>query len=562
MDSEYSYVMYSNVDGLLNKKEELFSRIDELSPSIIAITELIPKNLRDYTEKEFQIPNYDMFCNKKMSRGVALYMGNHLNARVCSDLEEFEFEEHIWCTFDSKCNGKVLIGCVYRNPNSSTTENNNKLFEMLQSEKLLKYDKICIMGDFNYPFVKWDGTWSGEKGDEILRKVHDAFLIQKVSKETRRRPGQNPTLDDWILINDDSIISDVIHQDPLGKSDHDVLVFQLNFDKSNNVDSLENKYNLKRGDYTKLRETMKDYDWTKLDNMDIQNAWSYIKDAIHKGMDKCIPKIKHKTKKKLTPIWMNKKAMRVIKRKYNLYKKYLRTKTGINYMKYIRERNKCSKILKITKREYEKNVAKNSKENPKLFWKYVKDRLKITNNIGALKKSDGTLAVSNQEKADILNAFFASVFTREDTTNLPKLEEGTYSRGITISDIRVTPKSIRDKLINLNPNKAQGPDYIPSRVLKELANELAIPLSILFNKSLESGTLPTNWKSAEVTALFKKGAKTDPGNYRPVSLTCVICKVLESLVRDAIVAHFTDNDLYVKCQHGFRKKTFLCYPIT
>ena len=298
VDSEYSYVMYSNVDGLLNKKEELLSRIDDLNPSIIAITELIPKNLRNYTEKEFHITNYDMFCNKNYNRGVAIYMSNHLNARVCNDLEGFEFEEHVWCTFDSKCNGKVLIGCVYRNPNSSTTENNKKLFEMLKSDKLLKYDKICIMGDFNYPNVKWDGTWSGENGDEILRDVHDAFLIQKVTKETRRRPGQNPTLDDWILINDDSIISDVIHQDPLGKSDHDVLIFQLNFDKSNNVDSLENKYNLNRGDYVKLRETMAEQDWKELSSMEAQEAWSYIKDAIHKGMDKCIPKIRYKAKKK------------------------------------------------------------------------------------------------------------------------------------------------------------------------------------------------------------------------------------------------------------------------
>ena len=64
---------------------------------------------------------------------------------------------------------------------------------------------------------------------------------------------------------------------------------------------------------------------------------------------------------------------------------------------------------------------------------------------------------------------------------------------------------------------------------------LAIPLSILFNKFLEKGLIPADWKRAEVVAVFKKGTKSDPGNYRPVSLTSVICKVLESFVRDAIV---------------------------
>ena len=67
-------------------------------------------------------------------------------------------------------------------------------------------------------------------------------------------------------------------------------------------------------------------------------------------------------------------------------------------------------------------------------------------------------------------------------------------------------------------------------------------------------TVPTDWRTAVVTPIFKKGTRTDPGNYRPVSLTCVTCKILESFVRDVIVNHMTDNDLYAKCQHGFRKK--------
>jgi hypothetical protein len=69
----------------------------------------------------------------------------------------------------------------------------------------------------------------------------------------------------------------------------------------------------------------------------------------------------------------------------------------------------------------------------------------------------------------------------------------------------------------LNPTKAQGPDNILPKVLKELSKELALPLSILFNKSLETGTIPLDWNSAEVVAIFKKGTRSDPGNYRPVS---------------------------------------------
>ena len=106
----------------------------------------------------------------------------------------------------------------------------------------------------------------------------------------------------------------------------------------------------------------------------------------------------------------------------------------------------------------------------------------------------------------------------------------------------------------LNPQKAQGPDQIPPRVLKELNKELAKPLSILFTKSIQTGKVPKEWKNAEVTAIFKKGNKIDPGNYRPVSLTCICCKLLEEFIRDQIVNHMTENNLYSECQHGFRKK--------
>ena len=196
-----------------------------------------------------------------------------------------------------------------------------------------------------------------------------------------------------------------------------------------------------------------------------------------------------------------------------------------------------------------------SKTDPKLFWKYVQEQTKTRQGIGILKGKDGKLYTDDKDRADILNEFFASVFTKEEDTNIPHLEESSRSQGISISDLRVTPQEVEKKLKELNPAKAQGPDGIPPKVLKELSKEIATPLSYIFNKSLETGKIPEDWRTAVVTAIFKKkGSKNEPGNYRPVSLTCVLCKVLESFVRDSVVEHFTANNLYAKCQHGFRKK--------
>ena len=207
-------------------------------------------------------------------------------------------------------------------------------------------------------------------------------------------------------------------------------------------------------------------------------------------------------------------------------------------------------MLNVTTKE----DAKDCKLNPKLFWKYVQTKTKITTGISPLTKRDGGVAVTDKDKADVLNLFFASVFTSENLNNIPVLDEGSRSDNILLTDILITPLAVKEKLGQLNVNKAQGPDKIPPRVLKELCTQLAVPLSTLFNKSVESGKLPSEWKQAEVVGIFKKGTRSDPGNYRPVSLTSVLCKVLESFIRDAIVNYMTDLNLYASCQHGFRNK--------
>ena len=103
-----------------------------------------------------------------------------------------------------------------------------------------------------------------------------------------------------------------------------------------------------------------------------------------------------------------------------------------------------------------------------------------------------------------------------------------------IIDLSITQDDMYKALSNLNPNKSAGPDQIHPRLLKELATELSYPLFKMFNKSVKDGTVPTAWKLAEVIPLFKKGNKNLANNYRPVSLTSIVCKVFESFIRNAI----------------------------
>ena len=121
----------------------------------------------------------------------------------------------------------------------------------------------------------------------------------------------------------------------------------------------------------------------------------------------------------------------------------------------------------------------------------------------------------------------------------------------TLIDIAFTDTAVKKKLKAVKVNKSPGSDGHYPLVLKELTDELALPIAIVYKKSLSEGCLRQEWKDDHISLIFKKGKKSVPGNYRPVSLRSIICKVIESLVRDHIVHHMTSNQPLADNQHGF-----------
>jgi len=250
---------------------------------------------------------------------------------------------------------------------------------MLKSEKLAKFDCVCIVGDFNFPRIRWNGIWTNEKDNEFIECLHDAYLEQMVDKPTRRRTGQMANILDLVLVNDQQSVSSIEHCCPVGKSDHEVLLFSLYIPKKTVVQE-GTRFNLKKGNFDQMRLEFSQMDWSHLHKLNVEECWEEIKQIIHLNMEKNVPKVKIKTTGTEKPLWMSKKALRWIKKKYKCYQRFLKSKKGALYQKYIEIRNKCTKVLKKAKKEYEKNLAKNCKTNPKQFWKYVQSKTK--SNVG------------------------------------------------------------------------------------------------------------------------------------------------------------------------------------
>ena len=161
------------------------------------------------------------------------------------------------------------------------------------------------------------------------------------------------------------------------------------------------------------------------------------------------------------------------------------------------------------------------------------------------------MVTTDNDMANALNTYFSSVFTREQLNNIPQLPRYV---GNTLETIIFRQEDVQEKLNHPNVYKSIGPDLLHPRVLRTLEDMLCGPLNHIFNKSAETGIIPADWKSANVTAIRKKGNRQEPGNYRPISLTSVVCKTMERLIKGNIITHLEGNNLIGDSPHGFRNK--------
>ena len=218
--------------------------------------------------------------------------------------------------------------------------------------------------------------------------------------------------------------------------------------------------------------------------------------------------------------WMTKNTAEAIDKKRRAWTKLRNCNNSENCDNYKNQRNLCIYNIRSSKQDYEKNICLNVKDKPKVFWSYIKSKNKTrdTCKVCDLMQDYGSLTVNNSEKANVLNKFFTSVFIRENTNNVPVLQDRQFDYAL--DDIIVSLEEVFKKLSKLNPSKAAGPDGLHCKLLYELCDVLCEPLAGFFNRSLQEDEVPDQWRQAHVSPIFKKGDKKKAENYRPVSLTC------------------------------------------
>ena len=525
-------------------------------PDIIMITEVKPKNARYILEEvEITLQNYNIVTSKfeKDGRGIAIYVRKGLS------FEEVEmksdFNESVWISMKLKNADKLLAGCVYRSPSSSDINGKN-LRSLIKEASSKSYSHLLIAGDMNYPSINWD-DWStpgdNQNSEDFLfiEELRASYLYQHINEPTRGRGTNEPHVLDLIITNEEDMVDNIEINSPLGKSDHSVIEYTYNCYLDTNTNT-ETKLIYDRGNYEEMRKDMT-RDWRRLlSGKNVEDSWLTILEALQSSVDRNIPK--RKLNQDTYPLPMNSKNQSEIRKKHRMWSRYMETRDEDKKRDYNRQRNKVKGIVRKVQRDKEAEIARESKKNPKKVWKHIKSKLKTKPGITELQFSEtdttkGTTK-NDKDKAEVLSKFFSSVFTEEPDGEVPSMEPKTEE---SLENVVVTAEDIAKRLKNTNIDKSPGPDNVHPRVLNELSEELSEPLAILFNKTLSEGKLPKDWKTAKITAIYKKGNKKLACNYRPVSLTCIICKKMEDIVRDVMITFAKKAAILSKKQFGFIK---------
>ena len=439
----------------------------------------------------------------------------------------------------------LVFGVFYRPPSIDS-----KCLEILQRnlESLSHLSNIILVGDFNFKDIDWKNNLflnysiNYELFSDILS---DNFLNQMVLQQTR---GDN--ILDLILTNHSDMVSDVEVGEPI--SDHNIVTFKTNINPYQRKSSKREFYNFEKGDWSGLNELFRHVPWECVFvSNDINEVWNAWVDLVNAAVDQCVPK-KSKKKNRLAP-WISNDIIRLARKKKRFYKKAKASDNADLWSKYKKVNNMIKKKCNTARWEYLKDLGSNMHDNKecKLFWNYVNPKRKGSNDLTVIKMDNGSTLTDEREISECMNEFFASVFTRENLENIPSFEQ--IITDDSLSFLQCSVDEVTKLLKELKPRKSPGPDGIHPLILKNCADTLAISICKIYNMSFSLGKIPDCWKQADIIPLHKKGAKNNCKNYRPVSLTSILCKVCEKIARQHLEEFWITKDIFISNQFGFMK---------
>lgn len=552
-------MLHHNIRSSSKNLNSLEAYLSNLSTTF-TIVGLSETWLSDHNSNLFQLPGYNSehLCRKsRRGGGVSLYVRNTIVYKVRYDLNVLnDCLEAIFIEVNHNVLGlhhDVIVGCLYRPPNTDLEVAQNLLsekFETIKNERTTCY----IMGDYNVNLLNYE---SHRATGDFLDLMFSFSYMPLISKPTRINSG---TLLDNIFHNDLACNLDltqgILYTDI---TDHFPVFVIVQSDISENDKISVTKRIFNSTNITTFQNLMHETNWTNmLSSEDMQTAFSSFLEKIQSLYDSAFPLKTFKVSKYRNKAWITPAIKKSIRTKNKLYYKYKQNKTVMNEIRYKVFKNKLKHLITNSRKQHYQQILALNKSNLKQSWKIMKEIIgtesshKLNNEfvVNGTIVSDPVL-ISNE-----FNQYFANV-----GPSLANLIQDVHEKPtdyIHFSSLNslflspATPSEVNTVIMQLK-NTSCANNAIRPDILKSVSSTIQDPLCRIINMSFTEGVFPDELKCATITPVFKTGDPSLMSNYRPISILPIFSKIFERIVYNRIYEYLDANNFLYKHQYGFRK---------
>ena len=541
-----------NVNNLCNKIYYVHNFCLDHNIHIFAVTETWLH--KDLSDSVINIPGYCIFRNDfpspRPKHGICLYIHESIKAIVVNPDNQLPNTLSMYLP-----SFNLYLLAVYRPP-SNSQDSNDSLISYILEFSLGK--ELIILGDFNLPSILWSLPVPDSNICHLDASFYNLFislgLHQHVLEPTFVTSGN---ILDLVLTTDPDRIADLTLHPPFPHCGHALIKFSYVFQTSLGQPQTTNtQLDWPRGNYDALSSHINTYDWDfEFMHLPVTEMVNHLTMVLN-NLSRCYVPVKKQQNN--TPPWHKNVPIHIRTKKARCWADYIhhrraygrRSPIAIQKLYLFHAANSILRHAVISaKCNYEQNLVNQQKNRPKLFHSYIRHKKSARPSVGPLLV-DNSLTDDAKDMANTFVEAFASVFVDEVIPNPRPHQRGTG----TISSVAISVDKVEEVLKTLNTDSAMGPDNLHPFLLKKCSASLSYPFYLIFTKSLNLGLVPDKWKHAHVVPIFKKGPRTNPLNYRPISLTPIPCKCLERIITRTLYNFLDEYIVLDNNQYGFRAR--------
>ena len=554
-------VVIGNINSIKNRKAEITHLCETVQPDIMLFCE--SKINPEVKCSEFLPPTYAGDIRRDRTYyggGVIVCYKRELEVTEVEIIQEnptVHHDEIVWAKLNIKNASPVYIAAYYR-PSSNYKAGS---ISFLESSLDFLFSKVIrnntrstvfIGGDFNVPDIAWQKQEVSPEGSRMKPLAHNLLntLNNYELTQLQFEPTWHDSVADLFCTNKPSLIKSV--STVPGFSDHAFIVVDTVLKPVLTRKRPRKIFKWAKANWETIKSKTVEFSNATLNSTSTQNVeqlYTSLCDHV-KSLEVHIPTTWSRSRPDVP--WLTGNLKRKCRKKQRLYNRAKKNRKTSHWTAYNTHANNTKKDLNSAHWNHLNDVLNvaEKEHNTKPLFKYIKSQQQDSVGIATLMQN-GEVHRDAASKASALQDQFKSVFTSDE--GCPDKDRTKSGQGYpSISSLQIEEAGVLKLLKNINPSKAGGPDNIAGRLLKELATEFAPFFTHLFNLSLSSGEVPSLWGEQWVNPIFKKGLKSEPANYRPVSLTCITSKLMEHIICSHIRGLLDKPSILSRFQHGFR----------